>query len=646
VPQAATHHDSSFLNQIWFPVLISVAGLLAYSSSFAGPFVLDDIWNIVNNKSIRCFSCLAENFNTEGFQIHRPLVGRPVLNLTLAFNFALGGLNVIGYHILNFVIHIAAALTLFGLLRLSFSGAAQKDKRVASSLSFVVALFWMIHPLQTQAVTYVIQRGESMMSLFYLLTLYGLAKSAVSKKSTFWSLLAIFSCALGMGTKEVMVTAPIVALVYDRIFLSTSWNDMFQKRGWVHLCLFSSWAISAYLLHLGSLQVDSETAGFHYAKITSIQYMLTQPGVILHYLKLSFWPLTLCFDVMWPMAREVEEILPALLIVGALGVFSLVLLKMRPKLGFLGVSFFFILAPTSSVMPIMDMAVEHRMYLPLAVVLAALVLGVYEILLLLKQVKIGFAIVVPLALMLGFLTFKRNQVYANNVRLWQDTVQKSPHNYRAFAQLGAALDRAGDTEAAKENLNHALKLNARDPDANNNLGFILFREADFAGAITFYQRALAEKPDYLMARLNLGEALLRNRNLEEAKTELEHALHLDPAFEAAHFTLGMVLVKEGAKEEAVMHFREAIRLVPQHADAHNQLGLYLLEKGEAGKAILEFQTSVNIEPENPKFLNHLGIALAESGQNREAIKHFERAIQIDSTYAQAQENLARARSNA
>jgi len=268
--------------------------------------------------------------------------------LTLAVNYALGGLEVWGYHAVNLLIHLLAALTLYGLLRRTFLSDRLKERYgdVSESLAFATSLLWLLHPLQSQSVTYLIQRAESLMGLFYLLTLYAVSRSNTSKA---WPRIAILTCALGMATKEVMVTAPILCLLYDRIFLASSFKEIFQKRLHLYLGLGASWGILAGT-YLDQVASDiARAVGFH--KITPLDYALTQPGVILHYLKLSFWPHPLCLDYLWPIAKSSQAIFPPLLAIGVLVVATLTALRRRPEVGFLGVAFFLILAPTSSVMP-------------------------------------------------------------------------------------------------------------------------------------------------------------------------------------------------------------------------------------------------------------------------------------------------------
>jgi protein O-mannosyl-transferase len=182
--------------------------------------------------------------------------GRPVVNLSLALNYALGGSNVWGYHALNLAIHIIlAGLTLFGVVRRTLLRPALRERfsPSAARLALVVAVLWTAHPLQTEAVTYVSQRCESLMGLFYLLTLYCFVRGADSQRCGWWFTLSVVACLLGMATKEVMVTAPLLVLLYDRTFVTGSFRKAWTRHRRLYLSLAGTWLLLGYLM-----------AGLHY----------------------------------------------------------------------------------------------------------------------------------------------------------------------------------------------------------------------------------------------------------------------------------------------------------------------------------------------------------------------------------------------
>ena len=353
-------------------LILMLTTWLAYSNCLTAPFIFDDVSNIETNEAIRSLwplSSVVEKSN------------RPVLMLTLAVNYAIGGLDVRSYLLFNVVVHLLAGLTLFALVRqtLRLRGIDSRFQKSADLIAFSVSLIWLVHPLQTQAVTYIVQRGESLMGLFFLLFLYCTVRGALSSRPFGWYLSAVLCCWLGMGTKEVMIVAPLVMLVYDRIFLSDSWKTVFRQRWPVYLmCVIAQ--VTLLRLVPGNLsQQPDASAGFDVRGLSAWEYLRSQPVVILHYLRLAIWPDRLCLDYLWPVAANPFEIYGLGLVVLLLFLGSLLLLRSRPRLAFAGMAFFVVLAPTSSFMPILDLAVEHRMYLPLIPVIVLGVLALFSL---------------------------------------------------------------------------------------------------------------------------------------------------------------------------------------------------------------------------------------------------------------------------
>ena len=347
--------DRKYLVPWGLCALVVLAGLAAYSNSFTGVFIFDDERVIVDNDAIRSLWPVG------------PLLtdaSRPVATLTLAVNYFFGELDVFGYHLVNLAIHLMAGLVLFGLVRrtLMLVPRYSTQRMVPDGLAFAVSIIWLVHPLGTESVTYIVQRSESLMSLFYLLCLYSVLRGSGAERSWPWYVAATMACWLGMGTKQVMVTAPLVVLLYDRVFLATSWKEILRRRWAVYVSFAPAlvWLVASTFLT--TTRTERVSAGFGMLQISSLDYLGTQGGVILHYLRLAFWPDRLCLDYAWPVAERPLAILLPGAVVAVLVVASIVALRSHPRLGFLGLSFFLILAPTSSIMPINELAFEHRMW--------------------------------------------------------------------------------------------------------------------------------------------------------------------------------------------------------------------------------------------------------------------------------------------
>jgi protein O-mannosyl-transferase len=605
---AASRAAASALAARLIPLVLIGAGLGAYSNSFAGAFLLDDHWQILDNLQIRR---LWPPWNAMAHST------RPLVQLSLAINYAIGGLNVWGYHAFNLVVHLLAGLTLFGLVRRTLESHQLRARYGHATLWFAmaVALVWLVHPLQTESVTYIIQRAESLMGLFYLLTLYCASRGALSPHPRSWFIAAILACALGMGSKEVMVSAPLVLLLYDRVFLADSFAEVFRRRWGLYLGLAATWGL------LGALLATSRPAeqAVLVTDLTPWRYALTQFGVIVHYLRLTVWPRSLIFDYNWPLAETVSAVLPWAVLVLALVGGTAQAFRREPALGFLGVWFFLILAPTSSLFPIADVAFEHRMYLPLAAVVVLVVIGGHEAVgVVFRRMAapagvrrwLEVSLVVTAVAALGSATVRRNEDYRTDLAIWSDTVAKRPDNPRAHNNLGIALDsqRPPKLDEAIAHFAEAVRLKPNYAEPHRNLGLALAKQGRNKEAIAHYSQAIRFKRDFAEAHNDLGVALHTEREFKEAVAHFGEAVRLRPGYAEAHNNLGAAFYHRGETKEAVSHFAEAVRLNPDYAEAHNNLGSGLLVQGQVNEAVAHFEEALRLKPDYAEAQNNLRLA--------------------------------------
>jgi protein O-mannosyl-transferase len=591
------------------PAILLVAGIVVYSNSLHAPFIFDDRYHILDNARIR--------------QLWPPgqylfASSRPVVYFSLALNYAISGLDPWSYHALNILIHILAALILYGVARRTFLSAPLQQSWGASApwLAGLIAALWLVHPLETESVTYTIQRGESLNGLFYLLTLYCVIRMSESPKRALWMAAAVASCLCGMGSKGgVMITAPLVIFLYDRAFLSASWKDAIRQRGAVYAALAATWLSYPFLLAAAPEEWQA-SAGFSYTSAGPAAYAMTQPAVILHYIHLAFLPDQLCLDYGWPLAHSIAEVwFPCLLVLGLVGA-TVWAWRISPPLGFLGASFFIILIPTSSFIPIADVEVDHRMYLSLASVIAMMVVG--GAVLARRNPgwgKIEFAAGVLIAFVLGGATLARNLDYASKVAIWQDAIRKSPNNPRAHYDLGVALEETGDIPGAIAQYQVALAENPEYVDALNNLGYVLAMAGKADDAVGYFRHALKIKPDLAEAHNNLGHALAQLGNIAEARAEWRESLRFRPGYASPHNNLGMALVQEGNVQGAMTEWEQAIALDPDFAEAQNNLAYALSEQGRAKEAIAHYERAVRSTPPNFQAFYNFSRLLAAQGSD-------------------------------
>jgi protein O-mannosyl-transferase len=527
----------------WLAATLFVAVLVVYGNNWHGALVLDDVPWILQNPNIRSL-----------WPLWKPLLStsRPVVQWSLAANYVMGGLNVVGYHIVNNLIHALTALVLFGVVRrtLRTGKLAPTFGDAADGVGFAVALLWVLHPLNTESVTYVIQRSESLAGLFTMLTLYCVVRGSAGKQVITWELGAIFSCALAVGSKPAAVVVPALVLTYDWTFLAATGAELWHKRWRLYVGLLASWMLAAVFLSVGQREWMGSAGLVSGARAISwFDYAKVQPGVILHYLRLSVWPGRLCLLYGRP---QTPTDLILWMQVGVIAVFLVVtvwLLSRKSAAGFVVAWFFVALAPTSSVIPLLHPIFEHRMYLPLMAVVALIVCAAYRVFRNCgatdgsgRWLWVGTLVLAGLAL--GATTIRRNKDYGTEVSIWSDTAQKAPTNPDAQYGLGLAWATAGQVDRAGVAFAEALRL----------------------------------KPDFAQVHYDWGLALVKAGRETEALEHFTAALEINPKYAEAADGIGVVLYHEGKLDEAIQRFFEATRLNPDDAQAQHNLAMALREQ--------------------------------------------------------------------
>jgi tetratricopeptide (TPR) repeat protein len=623
----------------WAGRVVAAGVLLAataatYHAYLPGCFVLDDFSSVVENHTLRQLWPPSSWWSPPA---EAGTGGRPLANFTLALNYAVSGLDPWGFHAGNIFLHFAAALALFGLVDRTLRQPTVRlaSARAAAPLALAVATLWTVHPLTSSAVGYVAQRTELLMALCFLIMLYAVARHAESG-SRRWAAAAIAAGAAGMASKEVMAVAPLVALLYDRTFFAGSFRAAWQARGRLHTALCATWVWLGWLMF--SSHLPNRGIGFGQGMDLS-DNVLVQAQAVLRYLRLAWWPDGLVFDYGWSFGGDRPQALLALAgcvaIVGA----TLWAVARRPTLGFAAAWVLLILAPTSTFIPIVQQPVaESRMYLPLAGIVAAVVLGAYRgVGRRLAPVLAGSSV---LGLGLGWLTFQRGAVFQSEIGLWADTLAHRPASARAHGHLAAALLRANRLEESAAASAEALRLHPRYPDARVNLGVALERLGRNAEAASHFEAALRDDSNHPEAHYNLGLALARTGRVADATRHFEATLRRRPEHAAAHNNLAVTLLSLGRADDAAEHARSALRRQPGFAEAHYNLGNALARQGNLTEALAAFESAVRADPRFAKAHNNLGVIKLRLGQPEAARAHFEAALRLDPSYAEARRNLA------
>lgn len=632
---------------IWLPLgLIALAAGLAYANTFNVPFLFDDEGQIVSNIYVR--------------QLFSPRVlsdtTRPVTRLTYAVNYALHGLDVHGYHAVNLALHILAAWALFGLVRRTLwcEGIPDRLRQRATPLAFVIALFWAVHPLTTSAVTYLSQRAEVLMAACYLGCLYAVNRGAHSpSRSRWWYLTAVVLCLVGMGSKEVIVTAPVLVLIYDRVFLAGSWRRAISQRRGLYAGLALSWVLLPVLWWWAPKLF--ETVGT-VAAVSPWQYLASQPTVILHYLKLAVWPDPLVFDYAWaPIVDGKQILLTSTIVLIALLTTGFAAFRW-PRATFALAAFWIVLAPTSSFVPVQDLIFEHRMYLPLAaLVTVAVLLGMWLLdrLFAARARVVGGVLAAGLVLALGVRTWLRNSDYESAVSIWTQTVTDNETNFRAQTNLAKALSSTypEDLDRAlvhgKLAVEYARERNARYAPASNILGTIYDLRLEFQNALSCFAQAVQFAPNDAASQNNYGHVLLKLGAVQSALPHFAKAVELEPNLADTHYNYGLALMVAGDPQQAIHEYREAERLCDQgllkealQAHLYCNLGYVLLTTSKVDEAEQYLQRALAIRPEYPQALYSMGLLkIAFRNQREEGIALLKKSIECNPEYYEAYQKL-------
>jgi tetratricopeptide (TPR) repeat protein len=644
-------------------IIVACAGIAAFGNSVFAAFVLDDRVAVIDNLSLRRLWPIQDALFAER---ESPLAGRPLVNVSLALNYAMAGLDPRLYHAVNVAIHVGCAV-LLALVIYRTCQLARIRPRVPEPawLATACALLWAVHPLNSEAVDYVTQRTELMMAAAFLLTLYLSLRAADGTRPWIWQCGAVLACACGMACKESMVTAPIVVLLFDRAFLYDSFRDAVRVRWRLYLGLASTWIVLAALMWTGPRM---HSTGFS-TGVGAWTYLLNQSEMILRYLQLSVWPSSLVAAYGYPRMLTMHDVWLPMLLVGGLAVASVALFLRRPGLGFLGLWVFITLAPTSSIVPIAtEVGAERRMYLPLAGLVVGAVLLAWRIAGRLARLDstrhlrvASGTLVFSIAAIFTAVSFVRGREYESEVLLTTHLLERWPTGH-SHALLAVALTDAGRRDEALAHLRLAVEGDPRarfplgsalfdrhkydeanrefeefvrlEPalaevvDARDAMGVIASIKGDPGTAETHFRAALAMNPGRAGARVHLADTLLAQSRFVEAIKEYRSYLRLKPADDQAVTSLGVALLGAGSTG-ADATFQRALTLNPQNERANRTLAAVYVQRGDYIDAAAYARRAVQLAPDDALAHDILGVSLAFQSKLDEALAEFEQATRLN-----------------
>jgi protein O-mannosyl-transferase len=655
----------------WFALtMVGLSAFIIYSNIYNSPFVFDDISSIAENKIIRDLS----NF----FSFEKLLKPRAIVNFTFALNYAYGKLDVFGYHLVNVLIHVLNGIVVYFLaitiLKLLSRQTSLTRKTTIGTRDYpiqTIALFssllFVVHPIQTQAVTYTVQRYASIAAMFYMASVLFYLKARIIQKKTksrehgaknkkietklnlkFLSIytLSVLCGMLAFLSKQNTASLPGTILLVEYLLIDRTWQG-WKKKLPVFFLAFGLWIL--FVLYISGLFGSSfEVRGLledvsgmikETKTVSRWQYLCTQFNVLVIYLRLLFIPINQNLDYFYPFKLGFFDGLTPLAFIfltsiACLGLWSI---KKHPVVTFSIFWFFITLSVESSIIPISDAIFEHRLYLPMlgfGIIVSYLLFNLLS-----KQRVLAVIFLLVVAISLGAATYYRNGVWKNSATIWADVVSKSPKNPRGHNSYGIVMYSQGRMEKAIENYLAALRLIPDYEIAHNNIGLALYKQGRTEEAIKHYLQAIRKKPDYKGAHFNFGLALNKQGRFEEAIDHYLAALRLGPYDEKIHFKLGIALYNQGRFQKAIEHFLAALRILPNFVDARNYLGTALFNQGRNEEAIKQYLLVLQKKPDHEIAHNNIGLVLYKQGSTEEAIKHYLQALRKKPDYKDAQINL-------
>ncbi len=583
---------SAFLRAL----ILVAAVVLVYRVTEPAPLVFDDVAAVRLNPSLRTWPDLGATLAPEP----RP-VGfsrRPVVNLTMALDYARAGGEFRSYRVTSYLLHAAAAVLLGALTATVLKhgrGLPDALRQRAAGVGFWGALLWALHPLSTGAVNYLTQRSEVLMALFAFAMLAALAKALAAReagRSAWGWLLVAWSCGLlGMGSKESMLGLPLVAAVFDRAFFAGSWREV-ARRWWIYAVLLATagWPLARMVVESSDLRTQTTA----WAEVLP-PYLRMQAWGFGRMLRLALWPDPLVFFYGTHLRFEsLGQVWWPVLLAGGVLVMTLIGVVRGRWWGFLLAGVVVPLLPSSSFFPVLGQPVaEHRFYFPLALLVTSGVAGLF---LVTARWPRGWAagLCAVVAMLAGFGTFQRNRVYLDDVGLWLDNLHKLPPG-----------------EARRETL--------------QSLAALLTARNDYAGSLLFVTQALEIRPDDPKLKLNAAGALLGLGRVAEAEEHLRQILQQHPGAAEVKEALAGVVASRGDLAEAAGLYREVLEVVPARAESRTRLAAILAARGDPRQAEQELLVATESDPysfEAQVELATLRTALQRPEEARQGLAHW------------------------
>jgi tetratricopeptide (TPR) repeat protein len=632
--------------QVFLPLLILLP-VFFYFPSLNYPFHFDDYPNIIENpyiKDIKNLSFFIEGLKKQGTTF------RAIPTATFALNYYFNKLSPFGYRLINLLIHIASGILVYFISRKLLLLRRDSNEDFVSLGSLLISLIFLLHPIQINTVVYIVQRNEGLSSFFILLSLYLFIRFRENDGKKIFYLLGTFFAIVGsIFSKEIGFMAIGVIILYDLII---SWDTKEETLKRLKYYAIFIVPIVVYVLFffkggLLFLLIKGSPEWFW----SPIDNLRTQCNVIIQYMKLLLfpWPGWLNIDHDFKISKAFFEYptffsMLAILFILFLGI---LLIRKRRLISFAIFWFFILLAPTSSLIPLWDMMVEYRLYLPIlsyGILLWLLLDSSYRLLKNKLDLKNrDLIILIPMILILslyGIFHHQRLKKFESGTALWEDAIQKSPQKARVYLNYGVMLYKEGRLEESLKTLQTALlKYPSHHPLVYYNLGVVYSDLGQYEKAIKSFMNFLEKNRSDSKVYYEIGNVYLRMGDLEKAESYFKKSLEFDPNWGPPYGGMGDILSRKGMIREAIDLYKKAIKYYPDSAPLYIRMGEAYIKIGQEKKALLEIEKAIKIDPEFSEAYTFLGGLYLRKGEGEKAFEYLKKAIELNPQNPESFNNL-------
>jgi protein O-mannosyl-transferase len=646
LPSKQREPELNYCRMVTFGLFsLGILIFLIYSNSFHATWHFDDYPNIFDNQKLHMTEISWHSIKSAIYSdTNRPnMPYRPVACLSFALNYFFDGLNVFWYHVVNVLIHAISSLFLFLFIYRTLMLPTLREKYASNAyfISLLATAFWAINPIQTQAITYIVQRMASLAAMFYIMGMYFYLRARTHERKTgglVFLILCLFSFLFALGSKENAAMFPVSLFLYEMLIFQENSRDFIRKNlATMTLAVCGTLCIGFLYFYIQKGSVFSFLGGYEHRAFTLAQRLLTEPRIVFYYLSLIFYPMPDRLSVAYDFPMSTSIIHPLSTLFAILGMVAMIVaafwFSKRWRLAAFAIIFFFLNhVIESSVFPL-EFVFEHRNYLPSMFLFVPIAMGIRRLLQIFEGKNfMKFVICSSVILVMvgfGHSSFVRNFTWRNNKSLWIDAVDKYPNLFRPRHNLAKYYQDHGQFDKAISEYQIALKTKAtidhnQDYVAYFNLGKLYYDKKDYKKALFYYEKSLRLNSGFPAAYNNLAAVMTANGKFDLASHYLQEALELNPIQEDANYNLALLYLRWKEPDRAILHLKKAMSSADYNNIVLDQFGTAYQQKGEMGRAARYFFKSLEKNPRN--LWGHLH--LAEIFSAKGILKRSEKEIDL------------------